>query len=98
MGTDRLQRAFGRDKRLAGLRVVERDGDRMLAHVCIDGLDGIEFLDGRTGLRGGSASDDSRRLKDVSGTRCMSGPCKGQDKTECKDGSTQHRISSLIRF
>ena len=83
----------GVDRRLL---VVEGHGHGVLVHVGFHGLD-VELLDGRTGLRGGSASDDSRRLKDVSGTRCMSGPCKGQDKTQGEDGFPQHRVPSMIR-
>lgn len=52
------------------LRVIEFDGHRVLAHVGFDGLYLGDLLDGRTGLRGGTASDNPGRLQYVGYDHC----------------------------
>ena len=45
--------------------VVEGHGEGVFGHVGLDGIDVLDVLDGRTGPRGGAASDDARGLEHV---------------------------------
>ncbi len=55
--------------------VIELHADGVGEHVGLDGFDGTHFLDGRTGLRGSTASDDSGGLQDVVHVRGPRRPC-----------------------
>ena len=47
------------------LFVLEGHGQGVLIHVGLDRIDVLDLFDGRTGPRGGAASDDARGLEHV---------------------------------
>jgi hypothetical protein len=63
-------------------------------HVGLDGFDGAHLLDGRTGLRGGTASDDSGGLQDVGHVRGPCRPCDEQAGHQYEEDSLDHFQSS----
>lgn len=60
--------------------VIEANGHRVVVHVRLDGTHVLDFLDGRTGPRSGSASDHARGLQDIGdGFR---GSCRDETEEE----------------
>ena len=68
------------------LLVVERHRDSVGIHVRLDGRDALDLLDGRTGRRSSTASDDARRLEHIGDRRGLGGRDRQQERKDRQYG------------
>lgn len=69
--------------------VLEGHGQAVLIHVGLDGIDVLDFFDGRTGPRGGAASDDARGLEHVGDGLGGSGRRETGNESQSEEGNDE---------
>lgn len=82
------------------LLVVEANRHRVLIHVGLDRGDVVQLFDGRTGRRGGAASNDAGRAEHVGDGACLGGGDPQQhaeyEQSGIDDLSCSHDQGSLL--